>query len=599
MKSFRVMMSNIFFAINSGRKYAKKILISYFLNFTIHLGLWVFFSSIFMKKIVSYMGNGSSFESILKYILICCAVVSVLAIVDAYVLEVTLPIEKARYYGKIYKRIYKKAKNVELRCYEDDKFYNQYTMAIDGADEKMIKVLECVCGIIIGALSTIAIFILMCSIDKYAILFMLFPLVGNFVFGHLKNKCEIARYEENIPNEKVFNYVKRVMYLKDYAKEIKLYNIFNLIKKQYTDATKSKVHIAKKYARKNTNYNFVRLTLLFSIVFEGMLLYAIYRYAVTKTMSLGELTVITSMMVSMTWIIIRLFENIMAIMKAGVYVGNIRKFLEYEEKIPEDMDGIIPSEFDELEFDNVSFSYKDETTIERLSFKIKKGDSIALVGHNGAGKSTIVKLLLRLYDPTQGEIRLNGINIKEYNLKAYRKVFATTFQDFAIFGMTIKENVLMGKKGDDSHVIDALKKAGVYEKVMSLTNGINSVMTKEFAEDGIVLSGGESQKIAIARTFVDDCEVKIFDEPSSALDPIAEYELFQNIMKEGKEHTLIFISHRLSSVKQCDKVFMLEKGKVIESGTHKELIKQDKKYAKMYIKQAMNYLAVEEGEVAL
>ena len=164
-------------------------------------------------------------------------------------------------------------------------------------------------------------------------------------------------------------------------------------------------------------------------------------------------------------------------------------------------------------------------------------------------------------------------------------------------GMTIRENVLMGRRYEDNDkvVTDALKKAGVYDKVMSLEKGLDTVMTKEFDENGAVFSGGESQKLAVSRTFAKPSDVKIFDEPSSALDPIAEYDLFKNIAKEGNEHTLLFISHRLSSVKHCDKVFMLEKGTLVEEGSHEELMALDGKYAKMYRRQANNYLAIEDG----
>ena len=329
------------------------------------------------------------------------------------------------------------------------------------------------------------------------------------------------------------------------------------------------------------------------------MLYAIYRNQVTGSITLAELTIMTSLMVAMTWILIRLFENVMEIMKNGIFINNLRGFLEYEEEIPQDQDGELPDgEFESLEFRNVSFSYKEEQTIRNLSFVIRKGQKIALVGHNGAGKTTIIKLLLRLYDPTSGVILYNGKDIREYNLKAYRELFATTFQDFQMFGMTIKENVLMGRHYDneEEQVISALKKAGVYEKVMTLKDGIHTMMTKEFDADGAVLSGGETQKIAVARTFVKEAVMKIFDEPSSALDPIAEFELFQNIMKEGENHTMLFISHRLSSVKNCDKVFMLEKGHLIEEGTHQELLTANGSYAQMYKKQAMNYLALEKEE---
>ena len=160
----------------------------------------------------------------------------------------------------------------------------------------------------------------------------------------------------------------------------------------------------------------------------------------------------------------------------------------------------------------------------------------------------------------------------------------------------------MGRQyeNEEERVIKALKKAGIYDKVQSLKDGIHTMMTKEFDAEGAVLSGGESQKIAVARTFIKEAPMKIFDEPSSALDPIAEYELFRNIMKEASNHTMLFISHRLSSVKSCDKVFMLESGRLIEEGTHSELMAANGSYAQMYKKQAMNYLALEsEEEVAL
>ena len=205
---------------------------------------------------------------------------------------------------------------------------------------------------------------------------------------------------------------------------------------------------------------------------------------------------------------------------------------------------------------------------------------------------------MRFYDPDEGEIFLNGKNIKAYELQKYRALFATAFQDFQIFSLSVMENVLMrrGTKADEDKVIKALKMAGVYEKVMSLPKGIHTILTKEFEEDGAVLSGGEYQKIVVARAFVKNVPFKIFDEPSSALDPIAEYQLFKNILKNSKDKTMLFISHRLSSVQNADKVFMLENGTILEEGTHTALLARHGAYADMYEKQAMNYLAGDSGE---
>ena len=597
--SLKETLKNDWYAIRLGASISKSMVIHSFFMWLVGYAEWVFFDGVFMRKIVDALDQGVGFRSIFTFILISGLVFCAIAVYENYVDNVVYPLQTNRLYYGIYKKLYDKAKNIELKCYEDSDFYNRYTMAMDGAEVKIVAIIRAFFGVVIGAISTGVVFGLMFEIDHYAVLFIISPLIGNFLFGNLKNKYEFKRYEEQAPNEKVLNYVSRMMYLPDGAKEIRLSNVFSLMKKQYREATKQNVRVAVKYAFANASLNFWRITFTFTVIFEGVLLYAIYRNQVTGSISLAELTIMTSLMVAMTWILIRLFENVMEIMKNGIFINNLRGFLEYEEEIPQDQDGELPDgEFESLEFRNVSFSYKEEQTIRNLSFVIRKGQKIALVGHNGAGKTTIIKLLLRLYDPTSGVILYNGKDIREYNLKAYRELFATTFQDFQMFGMTIKENVLMGRHYDneEEQVISALKKAGVYEKVMTLKDGIHTMMTKEFDADGAVLSGGETQKIAVARTFVKEAVMKIFDEPSSALDPIAEFELFQNIMKEGEDHTMLFISHRLSSVKNCDKVFMLEKGHLIEEGTHQELLTANGSYAQMYKKQAMNYLALEKEE---
>ncbi len=597
--ALNVTIKNAWYAMTLASKICPGIIIHSFFLWLIGHGEWVFFDGVFMRVIVNALDQDLGFEHIMNFILISGAVFAVCAVYTSYVENVVYPLDTNRLFGGIYRKMYEKARNVELRCYEDPDFYNRYTMAMDGAEEKITAIIRGILGSTIGAVAAGVVFYLMYEIDHYAMLFIILPLIGNFVFGNLKNKYEFKRYQEQAPNEKVINYVGRMMYLPDGAKEIRLSEVFELMRRQYREATEKNVRVAIKYAFANCSLSFLRLTFTFTAIFEGVLLYAIYRNRVSGTVTLPELTIMTSLMVAMAWILIRVFENVMEVLKNGMFINNLKSFLEYKEVIPEDQDGIMPDPvFKTLEFKNVSFSYGDKETIHDLSFKITDGETAALVGHNGAGKTTIIKLMLRLYDPDSGVILYNGIDIRKYNLRAYRDIFATTFQDFMLFGMTVKENILMGRHYEDegSVVADALKKAGVYDKIMTLENGMDTMMTKEFDDKGTVLSGGESQKIAVARTFVKDAPMKIFDEPSSALDPIAEYELFKNILREAKDHTMLFISHRLSSVKDCDRVLMLEKGTLIEEGTHKQLIALGEKYAQMYKKQAMNYLALEKEE---
>lgn len=453
---------------------------------------------------------------------------------------------------------------------------------------------ENIWGVFFGVIASVVSFCMMFEVDAISVLFVIFPIIGNFVFDRKLGRIDFQRNKDMAPHNRKIAYINRVMYLADYAKEVRLTKAFALMKRNYREAIQGVAEVTKKYTAKATIFHWLRVQFTFSFIFEGVLMYGAYRTIVSRTMSLAQLAVLTSMMVSATWILIGFTESLVKAFKNGLFVDNLRGFLEHQEKIPEDYPGADPGDFiGSIEFRDVSFSYKDEPVISHLSFELRGGQTYALVGHNGAGKTTIIKLLMRFYDPDEGEIFLNGRNIREFELRKYRALFATAFQDHQIFSLSVMENVLMrkGVAEDEEQVVQALKMAGIYDKVTSLPKGIHTILTKEFAEDGAVLSGGEYQKIVVARAFVKDSPCKVFDEPSSALDPIAEYELFEHILESGREKTMLFISHRLSSVQNADWVLMLEHGKVIEEGPHAVLMQKKGAYADMYEKQAVNYLA--------
>ena len=198
--------------------------------------------------------------------------------------------------------------------------------------------------------------------------------------------------------------------------------------------------------------------------------------------------------------------------------------------------------------------------------------------------------MTRLYDPIQGQIKYNGCPIKEYDLKEYRKQFAVVSQDFKVFALSVRDNILAGRNGSDSDVYKAIDAAGLRNKINTKENGIDSILTKEFDENGIVLSGGEYQKLAIARAFLQGFQIAVFDEPSSALDPVSEYNLFKEMLTICKDKTLIFISHRLSSTVFADRIFVFDNEKIEEAGTHDELYAKKGKYYKMFCAQAKRYI---------
>ena len=558
---------------------------------------WLFYSAFFMRHVINSMENGDGFSKIFIYIVIVVCVYGGMVLYENIFSGAILPVDQAVVNKGLYRKLFRKSRNVELSCFEDSDFYDKYTLAMEKADTRIISTTEALFKTFFGAIASICAFVFMYQVDKISVLFIIFPVIGNFVFNRRISRIDYQRNQDMAPHNRRIAYINRVMYLPDYAKEMRLTGVFRLMRHQYKDAIAGVSDVTKKYTKRAMILHWLYVMFTFTFIFEGLLIYGAYRTVVSHTMSLAQLSVITSMMVSTTWILIGFTEALTELFKNGLFVEYLRRFMEYKERIPEDYAGDDPgTEIRSIEFRDVSFAYKDKEVISHLSMEFRGGKTYALVGHNGAGKTTIIKLLLRFYDPTSGQILLNGRDIREYDLRKYRNLFATAFQDHRMFSMTVAENVIMGEpipqEEQESRVTEALKLAGAYDKVMSLPKGIDTILTHEFDDKGAVLSGGEFQKIVVARAFVKECPFKVFDEPSSALDPIAEGTLFDNIYRTCEKNTLVFISHRLSSVQSADWVYLLSDGTVKEAGTHDMLMKQHGIYADMYEKQAKNYLAV-------
>ena len=246
----------------------------------------------------------------------------------------------------------------------------------------------------------------------------------------------------------------------------------------------------------------------------------------------------------------------------------------------------------EIEFCNVSFKYpgSDSYALRNVNLKFKIGSRLAVVGMNGSGKSTFIKLLCRLYDPTEGVIRLNGIDIRKYNYLEYMMIFSVVFQDFKLFSLKLGENVAASTTYDATLVRQCLEKAGFLENLAKLKHGMDTCLYKDCDKDGVNVSGGEAQKIAIARALYKDAPFIILDEPTAALDPIAEAEIYEKFNDIAGDKTAVYISHRLSSCKFCDEIVVFHEGSVIQQGTHEALVAdRDGKYYELWHAQAQYY----------
>ena len=274
-------------------------------------------------------------------------------------------------------------------------------------------------------------------------------------------------------------------------------------------------------------------------------------------------------------------------------INNYREYLETEESTNRSEGKPLPTGECEIEFRNVTYTYggAEMPTLSNLSFTLHKGEKLALVGLNGAGKTTIVKLMCGLYDPTEGEILLNGVNIKEYNREEYFKLFSAVFQDVSVLATSVAENVTgqIFEHTDNDKLKDCLKKSGVYEKIMSLPEQEKTSLVRSVYQTSTDLSGGEKQKLALAKALYKGAPILLLDEPTAALDAIAEQQMYMNYLEFSKARSSLFISHRLASTRFCDRIILIENGGIAEYGTHSELMNQNSKYAELYALQSSYY----------
>lgn len=409
-----------------------------------------------------------------------------------------------------------------------------------------------------------------------------------------KRKMQYRR--EILGSEKIERYVERVFYLQDSAKDLRLTKIREVLLTAYENAYQKIQAVMKKYVGKISTVSFLS-TFGFRYVLNTFVIYAYFAYKliVKESLELSGFVVVNKAMVDLYMLLNRWSGQINTLYRNAVYVDTMKKFIHYEPRIGSNKNGFRIDGTDVvLEFRNVTFTYpgNDKPTLRNVSFKLDGKESLAIVGYNGAGKTTLVKLMMRLYDVEQGEILLNGKNIKDYDLDAYRELFSSVFQDFNLYALSLAENVKMQEVADEDreNLVSALKQADFGEKLFGLSKGIDSQVTREFEEEGLLLSGGEKQKVAMARVFAGKGKIVVLDEPSAALDPVAEYNINRQIIDSSKKKSVVLISHRLTATRMADHIIMLENGEIIERGSHDDLMRLNGKYAYMYKVQAEPYL---------
>lgn len=445
-------------------------------------------------------------------------------------------------------------------------------------------------SILSNFLSVIGIIYIIAQINIWLI-FILIAIVGLRLWNQSQiKKLNIQQWEERKRMNRENEYYSSLLTDFKYGKDIRLYACKDLL------ITKNKEYIEDTYQYQiKINQKFKKLTIidnLFNMVNQLLTYGYVAYYFIQSYISIAQYSLYVTSINTFISSSYSIFNSFLNIRQNTKMMSEFKKFMEIDATYQEGNVKINPNDPIVLEFKDVSFAYPNTTeyVLRHINYRMEGQKKISIVGENGAGKSTFIKLLMRLYDPTEGEILLNGINIKEIPIQDYYALFSVVFQDYQLIGFNLGEQITSSDTFDEEKVLQILSEVQFNHKMENLQKGLATSMLKYFDDQGIELSGGESQKIAIARALFKDGKILILDEPTSALDPLAEYEIYSQFHKMTQGKLTFYISHRLSSCRFCDEIMVLEHGEIVQLGHHDKLILDEKgKYFEMFKAQAKYY----------
>lgn len=455
-----------------------------------------------------------------------------------------------------------------------------------------------VCGILDQFMFIIQQAALFCGVSVVILLTcpLLFPvqiisLIVISIFNAKINEIYKENFLKLAKSNRVFGYVLYELAAFRLGKDIRLYESADMMCKkaeQFSDIQcREWVNTDAKTCKNSWIMDIVNsLRDGFSYFYIGFL-------ALTKKITIGDFSMCVGGSSTFYWSLNRIITGVQDISKRCSYAHKYIEFMNYPAAM-EKGDKPVKDGEHVIEFVNVGFKYprSENYVLKNINLKIASGEHLSIVGLNGAGKTTFIKLLCRLYDVTEGEILIDGVNIKEYSEEEYRRLFAVVFQDFQLFAFSLRENIALGGEADDDRINEVLKQSGLYEDAQKLEHGLDTTLFKSFDEKGTELSGGQKQKTAISRALYKNAPIVILDEPTAALDPVAEYDIYRqfNTLVGGK--TAIYISHRLSSCKFCDRIAVFAEDTIKEYGTHDELAEiPNGIYSEMFAAQAQYYVS--------
>lgn len=597
-----ILSETLIFMLKTVRKEKPSVFFLYLLAFVTELAAKM--SAIILPKFLIdelvLMIGGEPLESHLSKIIVYAALIVGIALFTNLLLNLEAQLMDVRreWFDQYFEtELSRHTMAMDFEHTEDPEALDRLAKAKDGISwysGGAVGILTQLYTIISNAAILLSVSILIIMTCPWLIPVQLISLVLITIFNGKNNRIEAENFMKLSKMNRIWGYVFYQLSDFRYGKDIRLYDSADMMCKKADSLTERQVDCWRTQERQmRPNHIIINIV---NALRDGMSYFYIGYLAITRVITIGDFQMCINSASNLYWSLYHIVEAVQELHKRCSYAHRYLEFTAYPAAMVKGTRAVRSGEHT-IEFSHVSFKYpRSESYVLRdINITIKSGEHLSVVGPNGAGKTTFIKLLCRLYDVTEGEILIDGVNIKEYSEEEYRRLFAVVFQDFKLFAFSLRENIALADTPDDERINEVLKLSGFYDDAQKLEHGLDTTLFKTYDEKGTELSGGQQQKTAISRALYRDAPIVILDEPTAALDPVAEYDIYRqfNSLVGGK--TAIYISHRLSSCKFCDRIAVFADDTIKEYGTHDELAdKPDGIYAEMFAAQAQYYVNCSE-----
>lgn len=584
MMKLKRTLDNFLFLLKPAMKYGKTLFIMMLLVQTIPTVASSLVGVATPKLAIDGIVNGKPVLSIITSIAVLLLVQLILQAISTGVSYGTQA-RQNEFSLKFTKLIVERAIVTDFRYLDKPEYYAKYQLAYQQFGSSSQNVFHMVIQFVSSLMTCAALFTVISMLGPWVVLIVVAGTLIQTLFNMklVKFDTEVSKTLSN--KSRGINYGSRMLSERQYAADMKSGNMGKYVLGWVDKYTGFIVDLLKASVRPR-----IRITVLTSIFNHlttlGTIAYVVWGISAGKIGSIGDYAALIAASGTLSGQLNSLFSLVTDMARVSMQAEQAREFFDLPSTIEQSSGEALPDTPLSVEFEDVSFAYPEaEFCLENLSFKIAPGEKVAIVGENGAGKSTVTKLLLRLYDADKGCIRINGQPISHWDVHKLRERVGIAFQDANVYAMSLRQNMqYYYPDADDETRLRALREVGL-ERLTEL----DKTISREFVDDGIMLSGGEAQKLALARLLVGSFGLMILDEPSSSLDPLAEYKMTKLMFEAGKS-TTIMVAHRLSTVRDADRIYLIDGGRLAEQGTHRELMELNGKYAEMFHKQAENYV---------